>query len=261
MRTQLYLGRTIGILIAILAPAASFSRAANAANEAPDADSTAAAQQAKSPEAEASPASAAEATPTEGKIAIAVPEAMPPVARSYHMHDGFYARAVAGIGWVGSDWAPKGDVSPSIDAGGTALSLDLLVGGSPSRGVAVGGALLTHLMLSTDITAGGQDFSSGDMNLFLLGPFIDGFPSPSQGWHLGGTVGLVRAELETTESLDTWGLGGAAWAGYDAWVGDEWSVGGLARFMLTRTSGEDSTATDVSATATTFTLSFTALFH
>ena len=242
MRQFMRLGRTTGTLSILLATSAVSAQSTD---------------QAPAP----SPAEPGEA---QGKMSFAVPEATAPVPRSYHMHDGFYARVGPGIGWVGSDWSMTSPTLASGDtqAGGTSLALDLMVGGSPSRGVAVGGALLSHLMLATDVSSGDEDLGSGDLNLLLVGPFIDGFPSPTQGWHFGGTVGLARAHLKVqSQTVTGWGLGGAAWAGYDAWVGDEWSVGGMGRFMLTRTGGESDVFSDISATATTFTLSFTALYN
>ncbi len=194
--------------------------------------------------------------PEKAKIVIAVPEATAPVQRSFHMHDGFYARVSPGIGWVNTSWTAKGQ--PDMDADGTSLSIDVLLGGSPTRGVALGGALLTHLGLATDVTVDGHEVSSEDLDLFMVGPFIDGFPTASDGWHFGGTVGLARSHLG---DLKNWGLGGAAWGGYDAWVGDEWSVGGLARLMLARTTQESGDDLDASATGMTFTLAFTALYH
>lgn len=225
------LGRTIGFVAIVLAP------------------TQLAAQPLAEPTSDGS-------SPAAGKIAIAVPEMTEPVARSFHVHEGFYARVNAGIGWVGSNWDPDG--MPDVEANGTSLALDLLVGGSPSRGVAIGGAALGHLMLSTDVSSDDGDADDEELNLFLVGPFIDGFPSSTGGWHLGGTVGLARARLG---DMKGWGLGGAAWAGYDAWVGDEWSVGGLARLMITQSAAESNDFDEISATATTFTLAFTALYH
>jgi hypothetical protein len=103
-----------------------------------------------------------------------------------------------------------------------------------------------------------------DIGIVLLGPFIDGFPNAKRGWHFGGTIGLANVRQRDLGPLGdvsrTTGYGAAAWAGYDAWIADEWCVGGLLRGMLTRTRDSES---DVNVTAATrsLTLMFTALHH
>ncbi len=272
------LGRTLGALAALLAPSYAAADAAPApaapVSEAEPALATPSESAVVSPapagdsetagyaaDREPDPATGSpeELPPQRGSMAFAIPDATAPVARSFHVHDGFYVRVNTGIGWVGSTWTAQG--VPDTDAGGTSLALDLLLGGSPSRGVAIGGAVLGHVMLATDVEVGGEESDDEALNLLMVGPFIDGFPNPTGGWHVGGSIGLARARFS---DLKGWGLGGAAWAGYDAWVGDEWSVGGLARLMLVRTSAEaeeSGVSSDTDATATSFTLGFTALFH
>ena len=110
--------------------------------------------------------------------------------RSFHVHDGFYLRLNAGIGFVGADFSNGGTENDDLSADGSDLALDVLVGGSPSRGVAVGGALLSNTLLAADLEQSGDTVTDRDISIVLLGPFIDGFPNAKRGWHLGGTIGL-----------------------------------------------------------------------
>ena len=198
------------------------------------------------------------------KVHFVVPQPQPPVVRSFHVHDGFYLRLNAGIGFVGADFSNGGTENDDLSADGSDLALDVLVGGSPSRGVAVGGALLSNTLLAADLEQSGDTVTDRDISIVLLGPFIDGFPNAKRGWHLGGTIGLSAVKQkdlgEFGQTDRTVGLGAAAWAGYDAWVGDEWSLGGQLRFMLTRTrdGGADP---EVAASTRSITLMFTALYH
>jgi len=143
------------------------------------------------------------------------------------------------------------------------IALDLLIGGSPSPGVSIGGGLLLEPLFSADYDrngAGGHDgFST------LLGPFIDGFPDATKGWHLGGLLGLAAQSFQDVNAsggntAHAAGLGGAAWFGYDFWVAGEWAIGPQLRLMGMHTNDSKSGA-DVSAWARSFTLGVSAVFN
>jgi hypothetical protein len=156
--------------------------------------------------------------------------------------------------------------SPDYTLRGGGLALDVLVGGSPAPGVAVGGGLLVAAMTAADLEIEGSTneiaTSAGHV---LIGPFIDGFPQPTGGFHLGGLLGLAQATIDrddqsTDERFEGGGFGGAAWVGYDWWVGPEWSLGGLLRMTGSITRDEDEALTR-QATNYGFALLFTALYH
>jgi len=193
-------------------------------------------------------------------IDVSAPAPEPVVERSYHVHDGFYLRSNIGIGALGFKYNP-GPLDSSADGGG--LAFDLLVGGSPSRGVAIGGAWLNDIGRSLTLESEGREL--GDLHALssLLGPFIDGFPDPKGGWHAGGMVGFANQRFDEPGSDKTYttrGIGGAAWGGFDAWVGDEWAVGGLGRVAAAVTKGSED-GVDVDASSLSFMLMFTALHH
>lgn len=199
---------------------------------------------------------AAPATGSAPKINLAVPDAHQPVQRTHRLHEGFYLRVNAGLGWVGSEFAPKG--GPDVSASGSDLALDLLVGAAPTPGVTLGGAVFSHLVLAHKLDPSDADVGSSDMKLFLIGPFIDGFPRTKGGFDVGASVGVASLSLG---DIDTLGVGATGWLGYTAWVGDEWSIGSVGRYLLARTSGDGGEFDDVNATSHTLTLALSVLYN
>ncbi|HEY3237214.1 MAG TPA: hypothetical protein VGJ84_21015 [Polyangiaceae bacterium] len=212
----------------------------------------------------ASPATAKEQAdpPKAHTIDVSTPAPEPAVQRSYHMHDGLYLRLSVGVGSLWSTF-DDGVASNNIDGNGFTYALDALVGGSPSRGVAIGGALLTTSSIGIEFSRPGQPIARRNINLAVLGAFIDGFPNPADGWHLGGALGFARinvADNAVNGLTSTNGLAGAGWLGYDWWVGDEWSVGFLFRLLGGVTGGSEGTY-NVSASALSATVMFAGLYN
>jgi hypothetical protein len=173
------------------------------------------------------------------------------------VHDGFYLRLNLGVGAYGARY------DDDITAGGGALALDFMLGGSPSRGLAVGGALMADHAQNVTVEQDGREVGEATVETGLIGVFIDGFPDPKGGFHVGGLLGLanIRTDAKGADEVrNDAGAGGAVWVGYDAWVGDEWSVGGLLRFSaaLGRSTKNDQ---DRDSQSRALTLMFTALYH
>ncbi len=198
--------------------------------------------------------------PPQGKINLTTAAPAPVVPRSYHMHDGFYARGSVGFGTLGvsfDDGDPSGD---NLSGSGASLGFDLMFGGSPSPGIAIGGGLITQGAFSVNFERNGYDVDRS-VSMALIGPFIDGFPNANKGWHVGGLVGLAAVNVEDgdDEGLSkTTGFGGSVFLGYDFWVADEWSVGPLVRFSGALTKDGDG---NVDAQTFSTVVSFTALYH
>jgi hypothetical protein len=245
------------------APAASSEQGPAAPAQQAAASEPAAAAPSAPPATSEPVAPAAETPAPAARIQIPVPEAPPPVPRTYRVHDGFYVRLNGGIGSVWAKFA-NGSAAGDVELDGSDMALDLMVGGSPSPGVALGGGLFGNLLLAAEAERDGLDLSDRDVGILVIGPFIDGFPNPKKGWHLGGTLGLALANMNDTGPLDdkvrTTGFGGAAWGEYDAWVGDDWSVGGLVRLGVTRTVDRHD-GDRITATSRSITLMFTALYQ
>ena len=189
----------------------------------------------------------------------------PAVHRTYHMHEGFYLRTSLGFGDYRASFTDNNHNNQNFTEHGNTIALDLLIGGSPSPGVSIGGGLLLEPLFSADYDRNGNGSGSHDGFATLLGPFIDGFPDATKGWHLGGLIGLgvqsfqdVNASSGSTTHAG--GLGGAAWFGYDFWVAGEWAIGPQLRLMGMHTSDTKS-GEDVSAWARSFTLGVSAVFN
>ena len=175
-----------------------------------------------------------------------------PVQRTMHYHEGFYLRTSLGFGNYTASYTDNKRKNLNFDEDGGSMSIDLLIGGSPGPGVSIGGGLLIEPLLGSN---GG--FST------LVGPFIDGFPSASRGWHLGGLIGIAGQSFQNVNANDKQtaaGTGGAAWFGYDFWVANEWAIGPQLRLMGMRT-GDTKSGEDVSSFARSITFGLSAVFN
>lgn len=194
------------------------------------------------------------------------PAPPPPVPRTDRVHDGFYARLNLGFGNLGVI-ADSPGTSTAPDADGDTMSLDLAVGYAPSPGIALGGALLLESLPSASFS--GETKTKASVTTLLVGPFFDGYPRARGGLHLGGAVGLAQdqlSQLDVAGFKRANGYGIAGWIGYDIWVADQWSVGGLVRLMGTRTSAdaeatENSTAGSATLSTRSIQLMLTALYN
>jgi hypothetical protein len=163
------------------------------------------------------------------------------------VHDGFYLRMSLGLGAVKTQVEPdeEEDGVLSYDLSGTAVAIDLLIGGSPVPGLAVGGALLSSNASEPSLEYPGQsDRELDDLTFGHLGLFVDGFPDPKGGFHVGGSIGfdavtIVDEANEFEEELTFGGAGLNVWAGYDAFISPEWSLGGLLRLTGSVTHNDE----------------------
>ncbi len=188
----------------------------------------------------------------------------PPPPRGVHSHDGFYLRMALGLGVTGVLVSSDAASVPNYSFGGGGAAADLWVGGTPTPGLAMGGAL-TGLGVSSTTRRVNGDSQSGDVtgSMGLLGFFVDGFPDPERGLHFGGELGLASARAQVKDSaakFEGGGVGLGAWLGYDMWVSSQWSLGGLVRVTgsLTRENSDD---VNYQTSLGGASLSFTALYH
>jgi hypothetical protein len=203
------------------------------------------------------------AAPMPQRIDLDTPSVGRPVQRTYHLHEGFYLRSSVGFGDYRASFSDGNHANQDFTEKGGSLSLDLLIGGSPSPGVSIGGALLLDPLFGGDYERSGGGLGSHGGFSSLLGPFIDGFPDPTQGWHLGAMLGLAAQSFQNVNATSgktatAGGVGGAAWFGYDFWVGSEWAIGPQLRLMGMRTSDTKS-GDDISAWARSFTIGMSAV--
>ena len=185
------------------------------------------------------------------------------------MHDGFYLRMSIGGGGMVADREYERSALPQSTLRGGGIALDLMIGGTPTPGFVVGGGLLLNgAAKPSNETAAGTSDTEHDTSASVLGVFIDGFPDPEGGFHVGGMLGLagyaVRPDNEEVDE-DTGGFGGAAWVGFGGWVGSDWTLGGMLRLTAAATRGEpelrDGSKVEETVSVGTLSILFTALYH
>ncbi|MCC6900528.1 MAG: hypothetical protein IT377_16230 [Polyangiaceae bacterium] len=205
-------------------------------------------------------------------VYVAAPPAPPPPPREedepgHHLHDGFYLRMSLGAGWLSLAL----DADPEATLKGAGGGLDLMLGGTPVDGLVIGGGVFSASVTDPRVESGGKSSDlSGQASLTVLGPFVDGFFDPKGGLHVGGAVGLATAKVEPDDSDSGFdekpynGAGLALFAGYDAWVSANWSLGGTVRLVAARGTREvdvDGETRERKSRAYGFSILFSALYH
>jgi hypothetical protein len=181
----------------------------------------------------------------------------PHVDSTVRMHDSFYMRMTVGAGYLGANQRFEPAPVPiatqagsttlvlqpsALSVGGFTTSFDFMFGGTPVPGFVVGGTFIFNAVSNPTVTLGDTSVSSDNSLVFWMpAMFIDVFPNPAQGFHAGGIVGVSVVDWERSGTgSDASGVGGGAFVGYDAWVGNQWSLGGLVRALGATASDTDS---------------------
>lgn len=157
-------------------------------------------------------------------------------------HDGFYLQIQVGPGYYSMS-AEQAGIEASYS--GVTLASALQLGGSLAPGIVLGGTLVTDYAPSPSYEvngnepAGTPDFTQ---YVFAIGPFVDFYPNPNGGLHFQGMLGFGGVETSVDGNAggnDPTGPVLAVGAGYEWWVGREWSIGAMGRFMYGAFSYED----------------------
>ena len=157
-----------------------------------------------------------------------------PTPGSAFVHDGFYLRLAFG-GAYGKTSVKTDRVSqPDVTLSGFGGAFDAWCGWSLGRGVTLGPALSLSSQRTSKSRVEGRETVAGSALSGLLGAFIDAYPNPQRGEHFGGLLGLASLKQTTADQreLSDFTAGGVAvavFAGYDAWIAREWSLGALLR--------------------------------
>lgn len=141
-----------------------------------------------------------------------------------YTHDGVYFAATSGLGYLTfTGRGVRGDASISDMTGTSSLA----VGGSPARGLAIGGGLRLASIRAEFHGSPNEAEGYATAEIWQLGPFVEWYPNPLLGWHVGAT--LTLGELVLTDSYLPDAAGTAAFAtaygGHNWWIGPEWSLG------------------------------------
>lgn len=159
-----------------------------------------------------------------------------------YRHGGFYLAVDGGVGYL-SAWGtgPLGSASIS----GESQVADLALGGTIAPGLVLGGLARGWTTSGTfkggpTITATTMYFQNGTRttnNITLsgnaratsveLGAFLDWYPDPEKGWHVGASVGLgsVGVTDDAGTSSQSTAVAGSIFGGYQWWLGPAWSLG------------------------------------
>jgi len=188
------------------------------------------------------------------------PELPPPGDPTAHLHDGFYLRLSGGFGF-GSD-SLKSHLIRSGSMDGFATAGEIMMGGTPGAGVVVGGAIQTATIYSPTSKVNDQSVKGPhQLAVFAFGPFVDWYVNPRRGLHLQAFVGLSALGSDASKgSEDPGGLAFSLGVGYEWWVGDQWSMGILGRFLYSADTWKSSSIDETHSVVVPSAL-FTATYH
>jgi hypothetical protein len=141
---------------------------------------------------------------------------------------------------------------------GWGVAPDVWIGGSPAPGLAIGVTLsgVSVADPEADISAadsGGLGRVTGEahgtLTYSIFGLFADYYPAPTGGLHFmaGVNYSVFKFAPDTGESAaPASGFGLFGGLGYEWWIGDEWSVGPLARLHWASVSDDGGTTSVLS---------------
>lgn len=189
------------------------------------------------------PAAAPPAPPAEP---LAAPPPAPPAdplkGKRPYLHDGFYLQFALGLGYVSGS---ADNSSIELEATGVAQLGQLAIGGTLGPNFVLGGGAFGANVFTTRYAVGPKnqpnfDKIEGDGELSsasVIGPFAAYYFDPTQGVYAMGALGVnVMSTGEANEDVTLpetsgSGLGLVLGVGYEGFVSEQWSVGGLARVM------------------------------
>jgi hypothetical protein len=183
-----------------------------------------------------------------------------------HRHDGFYLRLGLGGGALKADFTGGEPNAPDATAKGGSVLMDILLGGTPARGLVVGGGY--HVVGATEPEFEvGANYTGSGGSLFqgVVGPFVDFFPDDEGGFDVGALAGMALVQLSTPkifgfgEDISHRGFGASAFAGYTLWLASQWSMGLTGRVTWTTTTNTD--VSDQTGKALGWGFMLTAIYH
>lgn len=184
-------------------------------------------------------------------------EPPPPAAhRGARTHDGFYFRLAGGFGVYEESLQSENSEIYEGEVQGRTMGLasvsELALGGTIGRGLVLGGGVYSAELVTATFRADEDspapppsELDPSLRNVSILGPFLDWYPNPKNGLHFQLALGLasMSAGFPGTgpgkADYAAFGGGVVLGAGYEWWIGDEWSVGALARVMGVVAAGKD----------------------
>ena len=149
-----------------------------------------------------------------------------------YRHDGFYFRLMNEaqyLAFLGE--GRNGDASvKGLSSGGM-----IALGGTPVPGLVIGGMMSTATLRGSFNGRPSGSETNATVSRLMFGPFVDWFPDPNGGWHVGASLGFAGITLTDSSLDDAVGAAFSAkiFGGYDWWIGPQWSLGIGAAFTAT----------------------------
>lgn len=176
-------------------------------------------------------------------------------------HDGFYFSLGLGVGSLSGTAHPKEGALADLDlnVSGVAQLGQLAIGGTVAPGLVVGGAIYGANVFTTkyEATVNGQSIEDDGetSSISQIGPFVDYYFDPEGGAHAFGAPvvaivsgGKAKEYDEYIDSTSGSGFGFVLGAGYDFWIGEQWSLGlnGRAQWVTAKVEADDGDESDFS---------------
>lgn len=181
-----------------------------------------------------------------------------PASDGAYQHDGFFLRMTAGLGVMETRFRD----GAGTRARGAGPAFSIAMGGTPVRGLVLGGHFSTLTALSEFSATFGTYDGKTVSNAF--GPFLAFYPSDRGGLYVEMTAGLVGVSRTAPRggSESGAGLQAGAGLGYEFWVRESWSLGPLLRAAYETSSLLDErSSTRFAAHGGIFSLVFDVTYH
>lgn len=179
------------------------------------------------------PSSPSSPTLTERPAPLPASSGLRPVKR---FHDGFFLRLSLGPVYLHESWSPSAG-GAGATFGGWGTSLEASIGKSVRPGLIVGGRWQFAAVVDPNESYLGVTTAADETARFVdvVGAFVDYYPNPRRGLHLGGAVGVVIAtnlDAGYHSHETSWGSAISAHVGYEVFFSSRWSVGTLAQLSV-----------------------------
>jgi hypothetical protein len=178
------------------------------------------------------------------------------------VHDGFFLQLSLGPAYLDESRSYTAG-GPGETVGGWGTSLEASVGKSVRPGLIVRGRCQIAALVEPNVSFQGVPTAPDGSARFLdvIGAFVDYYPNPRRGFHVGGSVGLLLStdlDAEYGGHTTSWGPAISAQVGYEVFFSSRWSVGALAQLSAYRYSTTESGVSSTSdGLLSTLALAFT----
>jgi hypothetical protein len=162
-----------------------------------------------------------------------------------HLHDGFYLRLSIGGGYLTNTIDTDTGLG-ELTVKGSTLPIEIMLGGSPTPGFALGVGLWVDPLLDPEVESDVATAAIGDeytVQFNRFGMFGDWYPDPTEGLHLVGVLAYaafsVNDEVDSELVANAKGISIGLGVGYEWWIGKQWSAGVLGRFAYASLSADE----------------------